>query len=137
MAELVKASRVMVDYGWRSGRRSLPGTRAQGSPHQRAGDEYSLWSRDPKERTVAWRRRNQRLGVTRFVPYSPLGRGFLTGALKSPDDFAADDYRHVSAHVFRENFCEELAVGTASAGIGRRKRRDSRPIGVGLGAGAG
>ena len=59
--------------------------------------EYSLWSRDQEENACL--ATCQRLGVA-FVPYSPLGRGFLTGALKSPDDFAADDYRRYSCLLY-------------------------------------
>ncbi|MGV8475715.1 aldo/keto reductase, partial [Pseudomonas aeruginosa] len=49
--------------------------------------EYSLWTRDPEDTGVLAACR--RLGIA-FVPYSPLGRGFLTGTLKRPEDFAAD-----------------------------------------------
>jgi aryl-alcohol dehydrogenase-like predicted oxidoreductase len=49
--------------------------------------EYSLWTRDPEAEVLPMCRK---LGVA-FVAYSPLGRGFLTGAFKSPDDFDADD----------------------------------------------
>jgi aryl-alcohol dehydrogenase-like predicted oxidoreductase len=51
--------------------------------------EYSLWTRDPEPEIFPVCRR---LGIG-FVPYSPLGRGFLTGAITSPDDFEADDHR--------------------------------------------
>lgn len=51
--------------------------------------EWSLWSRDVEDGVVDTARE---LGIG-LVPYSPLGRGFLTGALTSPDDFGADDYR--------------------------------------------
>ena len=51
--------------------------------------EYSLWSREPEEGTLALCRE---LGIG-FVPYSPLGRGFLTGRIKSFEDLAPDDYR--------------------------------------------
>jgi len=44
------------------------------------------------------------------VPYSPLGRGFLTGAIKSPDDFDADDYRRTSPRFQGENFAKNLAL---------------------------
>ena len=54
--------------------------------------EYSLWTRDPEPEVLPTCRR---LGVA-FVAYSPLGRGFLTGAIQSPDDFDADDYRRES-----------------------------------------
>ncbi|HWW32073.1 MAG TPA: aldo/keto reductase, partial [Steroidobacteraceae bacterium] len=49
------------------------------------------------------------LGVG-FVPFSPLGRGFLTGALKSPEDFAADDYRRTNPRFQGENFARNLAL---------------------------
>ncbi|MGF6553925.1 aryl-alcohol dehydrogenase-like predicted oxidoreductase [Pseudomonas sp. S30_BP2TU TE3576] len=69
--------------------------------------EYSLWSRDQEENGCL--AACQRLGVA-FVPYSPLGRGFLTGALKSPDDFAADDYRRFSPRFQGENFAKNLLL---------------------------
>jgi aryl-alcohol dehydrogenase-like predicted oxidoreductase len=79
--------------------------------------EYSLWSRDPEENGVLQACR--RLGIG-FVPYSPLGRGFLTGTLKSPDDFAADDYRRSSPRFQGENWrrattsCRFLAPNNAN-----------------------
>jgi aryl-alcohol dehydrogenase-like predicted oxidoreductase len=51
----------------------------------------------------------ERLGVG-FVPYSPLGRGFLTGAIRSPGDFAADDYRRTNPRFQGENFARNLAL---------------------------
>ena len=69
--------------------------------------EYSLWSRDQEENGCL--ATCQRLGIA-FVPYSPLGRGFLTGALKSPDDFAADDYRRFSPRFQGENFARNLLL---------------------------
>ena len=55
--------------------------------------------------------RSRKLGIG-FVPYSPLGRGFLTGAIKSPDDFAADDYRRHSPRFQGENFAKNLTLVT-------------------------
>ncbi|EJM80502.1 putative oxidoreductase, aryl-alcohol dehydrogenase like protein [Pseudomonas sp. GM74] len=69
--------------------------------------EYSLWSRDQEANGCL--AACQRLGVA-FVPYSPLGRGFLTGALKSPDDFASDDYRRFSPRFQGENFAKNLLL---------------------------
>ncbi|MGF6203376.1 aldo/keto reductase [Pseudomonas laurylsulfatiphila] len=69
--------------------------------------EYSLWSRDQEDNGCLAACR--RLGVA-FVPYSPLGRGFLTGALKSPDDFAADDYRRFSPRFQGDNFAKNLLL---------------------------
>jgi aryl-alcohol dehydrogenase-like predicted oxidoreductase len=68
--------------------------------------EYSLWSREPEGGVLAACRR---LGVG-FVPYSPLGRGFLTGAIARPEDFALDDYRRSSPRFQGENFARNLAL---------------------------
>ncbi len=68
--------------------------------------EYSLWTRDPEPEVLPVCRR---LGIG-FVAYSPLGRGFLTGAFKSPDDFAADDYRRQSPRFQGENFKRNLEL---------------------------
>lgn len=66
--------------------------------------EYSLWTRDPEEGVLPTCRR---LGIG-FVAYSPLGRGFLTGAFKSPDDFEPGDYRRISPRFQGENFKRNL-----------------------------
>jgi aryl-alcohol dehydrogenase-like predicted oxidoreductase len=68
--------------------------------------EYSLWTRDPEDGVLE---ACERLGIG-FVPYSPLGRGFLTGTIKSPDDFAADDYRRTNPRFQGENFTRNLAL---------------------------
>ena len=66
--------------------------------------EYSLWTRDPEPEVLPTCRR---LGIA-FVAYSPLGRGFLTGAIKSPDDFERDDYRRINPRFQGENFTRNL-----------------------------
>jgi aryl-alcohol dehydrogenase-like predicted oxidoreductase len=68
--------------------------------------EYSLWSRDPEQDLLAVCRE---LGIT-FVAYSPLGRGFLTGAITSPGDLAPDDWRLKSPRFQGENFERNLAL---------------------------
>ena len=68
--------------------------------------EYSLWSREPEDGTLAACRR---LGVG-FVAYSPLGRGFLTGAIAKFEDLADDDYRRHSPRFQGENFGKNLAL---------------------------
>ena len=68
--------------------------------------EYSLWTRDPEPEILPTCRQ---LGVA-FVAYSPLGRGFLTGAFKSPNDFDADDYRRFSPRFQGENFTRNLQL---------------------------
>jgi aryl-alcohol dehydrogenase-like predicted oxidoreductase len=79
--------------------------------------EYSLWTRDPEDGVLDACRR---LGVA-LVPYSPLGRGFLTGALKSPDDFAADDYRRSNPRFQGENFRRNLALVDTVKDLAREK----------------
>ncbi len=69
--------------------------------------EYSLWTRDPESNGALAACR--RLGIA-FVPYSPLGRGFLTGALTSPEGFAEDDYRRFSPRFQGENFARNLLL---------------------------
>jgi aryl-alcohol dehydrogenase-like predicted oxidoreductase len=66
--------------------------------------EYSLWSRDPEDELLPTVRE---LGIG-FVPYSPLGRGFLTGQIKSVDDLAEDDFRRNSPRFQGENFQKNL-----------------------------
>ncbi len=68
--------------------------------------EYSLWTRDPEDGVLAACRR---LGVG-FVPYSPLGRGFLAGAIARPEDLAADDYRRHTPRFEGENFEKNLVL---------------------------
>jgi aryl-alcohol dehydrogenase-like predicted oxidoreductase len=79
--------------------------------------EYSLWTRDPEDGVLE---ACSRLGVG-FVSYSPLGRGFLTGALKSPEDFAADDYRRLSPRFQGENFARNLALVEKVRSLAREK----------------
>jgi aryl-alcohol dehydrogenase-like predicted oxidoreductase len=66
--------------------------------------EYSLWSRDVEDEILPTCRE---LGIG-FVAYSPLGRGFLTGAITSPDDLEENDYRRYSPRFQGENFQRNL-----------------------------
>jgi aryl-alcohol dehydrogenase-like predicted oxidoreductase len=68
--------------------------------------EYSLWSRDIEEEILPTLRK---LGIG-LVPYSPLGRGFLTGNIKSTDDLDAKDYRRMTPRFQGENFEQNLAL---------------------------
>jgi aryl-alcohol dehydrogenase-like predicted oxidoreductase len=79
--------------------------------------EYSLWSRDPEDELLP---ALKELGIG-FVAYSPLGRGFLTGQLKRPDDFAADDYRRLSPRFQGENFTKNLELVERIKAIAKRK----------------
>ena len=69
--------------------------------------EYSLWTRDPEDDGVLAACRELGIG---FVPYSPLGRGFLTGRFRSVDDLPADDYRRNSPRFQGENFAKNLEL---------------------------
>lgn len=68
--------------------------------------EYSLWSRDPEDELLDQCRE---LGIG-FVAYSPLGRGFLTGTIRSPDDLAPNDWRRRNPRFQGENFAQNLAL---------------------------
>ncbi len=80
--------------------------------------EYSLWSRDPEEVCLPLCRE---LGIG-FVPYSPLGRGFLTGQIKRFEDLAADDYRRTSPRFQGENFKRNLELVERVSEIAREKK---------------
>ena len=80
--------------------------------------EYSLWTRDPETDGVFAACR--RLGVG-FVAYSPLGRGFLTGAIQRPEDFAEDDYRRTSPRFQGENFTRNLHLVEQVEALAQRK----------------
>jgi aryl-alcohol dehydrogenase-like predicted oxidoreductase len=68
--------------------------------------EYSLWTRDPEAKLLPLLR-ELRIG---FVPYSPLGHGFLTGQIRSVADFADDDWRKTNPRFTGENFQRNLRI---------------------------
>jgi aryl-alcohol dehydrogenase-like predicted oxidoreductase len=80
--------------------------------------EYSLWTRDPEDEVLPTLRE---LGIG-FVPYSPLGRGFLTGQIRSIDDLPEDDWRRTNPRFQGEAFAENLRladrVAELAEGIG-------------------
>ena len=80
--------------------------------------EYSLWSRDPEDEILPTVRE---LGIG-FVPYSPLGRGFLTGQIKRIEDLEADDYRRGSPRFQGENFGKNLDLVEEINAIASEKR---------------
>jgi aryl-alcohol dehydrogenase-like predicted oxidoreductase len=79
--------------------------------------EYSLWSRDPEEEILPTCRA---LGIG-FVPYSPLGRGFLTGQIKRFEDLASDDFRRFNPRFQGENFQKNLDLVRRVETIAREK----------------
>ncbi len=79
--------------------------------------EYSLWSRDPEDEILPTVRE---LGIG-FVPYSPLGRGFLSGSITSLEDLAPDDYRRYSPRFQGENFNKNIQLVEAVKEIAAEK----------------
>jgi aryl-alcohol dehydrogenase-like predicted oxidoreductase len=104
MADLVKAGKVrylgLSEAGGANVRRAYAV-----HPIAALQNEWSLWSRDLEGNGQLAAARE--LGVS-IVAYSPLGRGFLTGAITSPDDFAPDDFRRSSPRFMGENFQKNL-----------------------------
>ena len=106
MADLVKAGKVRY-LGLSEASATTLERAHKVHPISALQSEYSLWSRDQEDNGCLEACR--RLGIA-FVPYSPLGRGFLTGALKTADDFADDDYRRFSPRFQGDNFAKNLLL---------------------------
>ncbi|POP71111.1 aldo/keto reductase [Pseudomonas syringae] len=106
MAELVKAGKVRHIGICEASAATIEKAHAV-HPLAAVQSEYSLWTRDPEQDGVLATCR--RLGIA-LVAYSPLGRGFLTGELRTPDDFAADDYRRFTPRFQGENFNRNLQL---------------------------
>ena len=68
--------------------------------------EYSIWTRDPEQSILPAIRE---LGIG-FVPYSPLGRGFLTGKVRSVDELAEDDFRRYQPRFLGDNLAKNVAI---------------------------
>ncbi len=79
--------------------------------------EYSLWTRDPEDEILPT---VQRLGIG-FVAYSPLGRGFLSGTIRSPEDLAKDDFRRHNPRFQGDNFRRNLDLLAEVEAIAREK----------------
>ena len=79
--------------------------------------EYSLWTRDPESEVLPTCRE---LGIG-FVPYSPLGRGFLSGRFKSPEDLDANDFRRHGPRFTGENLDANLKLAAKVAEIAQEK----------------
>ncbi len=103
MAELVDAGKVRFLGLSEAGAETI--RRAHDvHPISAVQSEYSLWTRDLEEEIIPTLRE---LGIG-LVAYSPLGRGFLTGAITSPDDFSPDDFRRHNPRFQGENFQRNL-----------------------------
>lgn len=86
--------------------------------------EYSLWTRDPEDEILPVCRE---LGIG-FVPYSPLGRGFLSGRWKKPEDIPADDFRRNHPRFQGENFQRNLDLVGRVEEIAREKKCTSTQL---------
>ncbi len=105
MAELVRAGKVRYLGLSEAGPETIRRAHAV-HPIAAVQTEYSLWSRDPEDEILGVCRE---LGIG-FVPYSPLGRGFLTGKIRRFEDLEADDYRRQSPRFQGENFDRNIAL---------------------------
>ncbi|MBO9122321.1 MULTISPECIES: aldo/keto reductase [unclassified Rhizobium] len=105
MAELVREGKVRALGLSEAGSATIRRANAV-HPIAAVQSEYSLWSRDPEHDVLATCR-ELKIG---FVPYSPLGRGFLTGAIRKPDDLGADDFRSQLPRFQADNFDANAAL---------------------------
>jgi aryl-alcohol dehydrogenase-like predicted oxidoreductase len=81
--------------------------------------EYSLWSREPETNGVLATCRELGIG---FVPYSPLGRGFLTGAIQKPSDLSPDDWRHTNPRFQSDTIEKNLQLASHVKRLAAQKR---------------
>ncbi len=117
MAELVSAGKVR-QIGLSEASAATIRRAHQVHPIAALQTEYSLWTRDPEDELLATTRE---LGIA-FVAYSPLGRGFLTGQMKSPNDLAPDDFRRQSPRFQGDNFQRNLDLVKHVEEIAAEKR---------------
>ena len=117
LADLVTAGKIR-HIGLSEASASTVRRAAKAHPVTALQTEYSLWTRDPEHELLATCRE---LGIG-FVAYSPLGRGFLTGQLKTFEDLASDDYRRFSPRFQGENFQKNLDLVNEVQSIAREKK---------------
>ncbi len=116
MSELVKAGKVRY-LGLSEAAPDTIRRAHQVHPITALQTEYSLWSREPEAEILPTIRE---LGIG-FVPYSPLGRGFLTGRYRKIDDLAVDDWRRHNPRFQGENFQANLDLVEHVSALARRK----------------
>jgi len=117
MAELVREGKVRFLGLSEAGAEAIRRAHAV-HPITALQSEYSLWTRDPEEEVLGVCRE---LGIG-FVPYSPLGRGFLTCKIQKPEDLPQDDYRRSTPRFQGENFQRNLDLVKRVEEIAREKR---------------
>lgn len=116
MGQLVEAGKVRYLGLSEAGAETI--RRAHGThPISALQTEYSLWSREPEDELLALTRE---LGIG-FVAYSPLGRGFLTGQIKSENDLEPDDWRRNNPRFQGENFKKNLELVAQLQELAKRK----------------
>jgi aryl-alcohol dehydrogenase-like predicted oxidoreductase len=115
MGELVKAGKVKAIGVSEVNADTLRRAHAT-HPLAATQNEYSLWTRDSEDDVLP---ACEELGIA-FVPYSPLGRGFLTGQIKSIDDLAEDDWRRNNPRFQGENFAANLRIVDIVNGIAEK-----------------
>jgi aryl-alcohol dehydrogenase-like predicted oxidoreductase len=117
MAELVRKGKVRFLGLSEAGAETIRRAHAV-HPITALQSEYALWTRDPEKEVLGVCRE---FGIA-LVPYSPLGRGFLTGQIKRFEDLQEDDYRRTSPRFQGENFQRNLALVKRVEEIAREKK---------------
>jgi aryl-alcohol dehydrogenase-like predicted oxidoreductase len=123
MAELVKEGKVRY-LGLSEAAAGTVRRAAAVHPIAALQSEYSIWERDVEGDILAACREH---GVG-FVPYSPLGRGFLAGGIRSLEDLPANDWRRNDPRYSAENMPKNLAIVDAIAGVARRHKVSNAQI---------
>lgn len=117
MAELVRAGKLR-GIGLSEAAPETLRRAARVHPIAALQSEYSLWSRDVETNGVLSACRELRIG---FVPYSPLGRGFLTGVIRKPDDLDPSDWRRTNPRFQGEALEKNLALADEVKAMAKRK----------------
>jgi aryl-alcohol dehydrogenase-like predicted oxidoreductase len=117
MSELVKAGKMRY-IGLSEANASTIRRGHKVHPISALQSEYSLWTRDIEDEILPAIRE---LGIG-LVPYSPLGRGFLTGQIKSMEDFEQNDFRRYNPRFMGENFKKNLDLVRKIEEIAKRKK---------------
>ena len=133
MAELVGAGQGPLPRPVRGGARRRSAARTPCTRSRALQTEYSVWAREPEAEILPTLRE---LGIG-FVPYSPLGRGFLTGTLRTLEQLADDDFRRIQPRFQGDNLEANVAIVERIDAIAAEQRRHARADRARVGARAG